>query len=147
MKAPLSSSTSSSSSGILRRSRLSTYLYTLLAFIVFVAIIHGEYSIASFGRVDPIIPSPVTSTTPGELTLNLTQTQNSSSLWCFGWFILCVCGVSEEKGEGGGAAAVICGGGKWRRMCYIQWEVGQGRVDSASLWWIGVSIHPATINV
>lgn len=63
MKAPLSSSTSSSS-GILRRSRLSTYLYTLLAFIVFVAVIHGEYSIANFGRVDPIIPSPVISTTP-----------------------------------------------------------------------------------
>lgn len=63
MKAPLSSSTSSSS-GILRRSRLSTYLYTLLAFIVFVAVIHGEYSIANFGRVDPIIPSPVFSTTP-----------------------------------------------------------------------------------
>nr|KJB74363.1 hypothetical protein B456_011G290400 [Gossypium raimondii] len=63
MKAPLSSSTSSSS-GILRRSRLSTYLYTLLAFIVFVAVIHGEYSIANFGRVDPIIPSSVISTTP-----------------------------------------------------------------------------------
>lgn len=63
MKAPLSSSTSSSS-GILRRSRLSTYLYILLAFIVFIAIIHGEYSIANFGRVDPIIPSPVISTTP-----------------------------------------------------------------------------------
>ncbi|TYJ16598.1 hypothetical protein E1A91_A10G266000v1 [Gossypium mustelinum] len=63
MKAPLSSSTSSSS-GILRRSRLSTYLYILLAFIVFIAIIHGEYSIANFGRVDPIIPSPVISTIP-----------------------------------------------------------------------------------
>ncbi|KAE8712016.1 Protein trichome birefringence-like 33 [Hibiscus syriacus] len=34
---------SSNSSGGVRKSRLSTYLYTLLAFILLVAIIHGEY--------------------------------------------------------------------------------------------------------
>ncbi|KAL4387049.1 hypothetical protein GQ457_09G030430 [Hibiscus cannabinus] len=55
---------SSSSSVVLRKGRLSTYLYTLLAFIVLVAIIHGEYFVCSFRHLEPARTSRVTSRTP-----------------------------------------------------------------------------------
>ncbi|GMI80898.1 TRICHOME BIREFRINGENCE-LIKE 33 [Hibiscus trionum] len=51
-----------SSSGFLRKARLSTYLYTLLAFILLVAIIHGEYFVCTSGRLEPTrvtSPAPV----------------------------------------------------------------------------------------
>ncbi|KAL4291994.1 hypothetical protein GQ457_14G026350 [Hibiscus cannabinus] len=58
--APLSSS---SAAGVVRKGRLPTYLYTLLAFGVVVAIIHGEYLVCIFGRLQPTrLTSP--STTP-----------------------------------------------------------------------------------
>ncbi|TXG50048.1 hypothetical protein EZV62_025923 [Acer yangbiense] len=54
MKTPLSSSSSSSSSYIIRKARLSPYLFTLLAFIVFVAILYGEDFICILGQLDSI---------------------------------------------------------------------------------------------
>ncbi|KAK8508231.1 hypothetical protein V6N13_055676 [Hibiscus sabdariffa] len=60
--APLSSS---SAAGVVRKARLPTYLYTLLAFSVVVAIIHGEYLVCIFGRFEPTrVTSPSPSTTP-----------------------------------------------------------------------------------
>ncbi|KAJ9160387.1 hypothetical protein P3X46_025794 [Hevea brasiliensis] len=54
MKSPLSSSSSSSSSSVLiRKARLSPYLFTLLAFIFFVAILYGEDFMCLLGRLDP----------------------------------------------------------------------------------------------
>ncbi|KAE8669381.1 Protein trichome birefringence-like 32 [Hibiscus syriacus] len=63
MKAPPLSS-SSSSSGVLRKGRLSTYLYTLLAFILLVAIVHGEYFAYIFGGLEPTRPTRVASPKP-----------------------------------------------------------------------------------
>ncbi|XP_050210324.1 protein trichome birefringence-like 33 [Mercurialis annua] len=50
MKSPLSSS--SSSSLIIRKPRLSPYLFTLLAFIVFVTILYGEDFMCLLGQLD-----------------------------------------------------------------------------------------------
>ncbi|KAK8620874.1 hypothetical protein V6N13_067335 [Hibiscus sabdariffa] len=44
----------SSSSGVPRKPRLSPYLFTLLIFIVFVAILYGEDFICIFGQLEPI---------------------------------------------------------------------------------------------
>ncbi|GMI87321.1 TRICHOME BIREFRINGENCE-LIKE 33 [Hibiscus trionum] len=54
----------SPSSGVVRKGRLSTYLYTLLAFVVLVAIIHGETFVCIFGRLEPTQPTRVTSPAP-----------------------------------------------------------------------------------
>ncbi|XP_012465388.1 protein trichome birefringence-like 33 [Gossypium raimondii] len=53
MKSPLSSS-SSSSMDVLRKPRLSPYLFTLLTFIVFITILYGEDFICIFGQLEPI---------------------------------------------------------------------------------------------
>ncbi|EEF41500.1 protein trichome birefringence-like 33 [Ricinus communis] len=50
MKSPLSSS---SSSLLIRKARLSPYLFTLLAFIVFVSILYGEDFMCLLGQLDP----------------------------------------------------------------------------------------------
>ncbi|MBA0568994.1 hypothetical protein Golob_006459, partial [Gossypium lobatum] len=50
MKPPLSSS----SSAVLRKARLSPYLFTLLAFIVFVSILYGEDFMCTLGQLEPI---------------------------------------------------------------------------------------------
>ncbi|KAB2078599.1 hypothetical protein ES319_A06G174400v1 [Gossypium barbadense] len=50
MKPPLSSS----SSAVLRKARLSPYLFTLLAFIVFVSILYGEDFMCILGQLEPI---------------------------------------------------------------------------------------------
>ncbi|TYH32822.1 hypothetical protein ES332_D13G016700v1 [Gossypium tomentosum] len=54
MKSPLSSSSSSSSMGVLRKPRLSPYLFTLLTFVVFITILYGEDFICIFGQLEPI---------------------------------------------------------------------------------------------
>lgn len=67
MKPPLSSS----SPPVLRKARLSPYLFTLLAFIVFVSILYGEDFMCILGQLEPI-PGRVMPK-PGELT-QLSQT-------------------------------------------------------------------------
>ncbi|OMO50049.1 hypothetical protein CCACVL1_30684 [Corchorus capsularis] len=54
MKPPLPSS-----SAVLRKARLSPYLFTLLAFIVFVAILYGEDFMCIFGQLEPIPGRPI----------------------------------------------------------------------------------------
>ncbi|KAL9402315.1 hypothetical protein Peur_006164 [Populus x canadensis] len=51
MKQPFTASSSSSS--LIRKARLSPYLFTLLAFIVFVAILYGEDFVCLLGQLDP----------------------------------------------------------------------------------------------
>jgi hypothetical protein len=58
MKPPLMSS-----GAVVRKARLSPYLFTLLAFILFVAILYGEDFMCIFGQLDPNYtdPAPVSS--------------------------------------------------------------------------------------
>ncbi|KAH9702677.1 protein trichome birefringence-like 33 [Citrus sinensis] len=53
---------SSSSSYVLRKARLSPYLFTLLVFIVFVTILYGEDIGCIFGQIDAIPPRPIRTT-------------------------------------------------------------------------------------
>lgn len=95
MKPPLPSS----SSTVLRKARLSPYLFTLLAFIVFVAILYGEDFMCIFGQLEPIPGRAISR--PGELTL-LTHSVNLLSLffwfdWVFGGFGGLVLVKNREK--------------------------------------------------
>ena len=64
MKQPFTASSSSSS--LIRKARLSPYLFTLLAFIVFVAILYGEDFVCLLGQLDPNVDRLATIT--GELS-------------------------------------------------------------------------------
>ncbi|XP_031248390.1 protein trichome birefringence-like 33 [Pistacia vera] len=58
MKPPLPSS-SSSNYNVLSKPRLSPYLFTLLAFIVFVVILYGEDFMCIFGQLEPLPGRPI----------------------------------------------------------------------------------------
>lgn len=55
--------------------------------------------------------------------------------------------VVNEKREGEAAETGVCGGESGGRVRRIQWEVGPGRVDSAHVRGIGLSLHTAAIDL
>ncbi|KAF8036855.1 hypothetical protein BT93_C2546 [Corymbia citriodora subsp. variegata] len=78
MKSLLSSSSASSSpssSSLMRKTRLSPYLFALLSFIVFVSVLYGEDLACIFGQQLQVPPSP---TRPGPRTGELTVPSVSS---------------------------------------------------------------------
>lgn len=141
MKPPLSSSSSS----LLRKARLSPYVFTLLAFILFVAILYGEDFVCIFGEPLQIVTDlgqPVSRT--GELT----QPTRPLNTYCkiinsFLIFVcVCVCfGVREEVGE----VAFRHREDRGRVWC-VQREMGLGR-ESAALPRIRVSVHTAPVDL
>lgn len=65
MKHPISSSSSSS---VQRKARLSPYLLTLLVFICFVAVLYGEDFMCIFGQLEPVPAGPAAISTPVKKT-------------------------------------------------------------------------------
>ncbi|KAE8711169.1 Protein trichome birefringence-like 33 [Hibiscus syriacus] len=79
MKPPLPSS----SSAVLRKPRLSPYLFTLLTFIVFVAILYGEDFICIFGQFEPIPGRAISS--PAKLPFAIGKSEEKCDIFQGRW--------------------------------------------------------------
>ncbi|KAG6758184.1 hypothetical protein POTOM_038521 [Populus tomentosa] len=88
MKQPFTASSSSSSSSLIRKARLSPYLLTLLVFIVFVAILYGEDFMCLLGQLDPNLDRPATSRTEKKwekLPFSMGRTSEGCDLFSGRW--------------------------------------------------------------
>ncbi|GKU92181.1 hypothetical protein SLEP1_g5944 [Rubroshorea leprosula] len=84
MKTPLPSSSSSSS--VLRKARLSPYLFTLIAFIVFVAVLYGEDFMCLFGQLELGIDRPLrTEKKRGKLPFAIGKTEEGCDIFSGRW--------------------------------------------------------------
>ena len=137
MKPPFSSPTSS----VLRKARFSPYLFTLLAFIVFVAVLYGEdfSCIVELGSESDGRPI-------GEFSSHNALT----GAFFFPHLFLCPFPAvniwfycREEEGK----AAVRHRRDRGRAVRCVQRDVGSGRVESAALRGIRVSVHTTTVDV
>lgn len=86
---PMSFTSSSSSSSLPRKTRLSPYLFTLLAFILFVCVLYGEDFMCIFGQLEPTFafqPSPTPNNKKAEkLAFAIGKTEENCDVFSGKW--------------------------------------------------------------
>ena len=145
MKPPLSSSPSSSSSSVLRKPRqLSPYLFSLLVFIVFVAILYGEDVMCVFShqlQLDPDVSDRPLAATRESTHLNSAQLAQSLQNIYFFRSLYIFSDREEERPE-----TPIRDRQNRRELRRLQRAVGPGRYEAA-LRGGRVSVHPTTAHL